>query len=96
MLNTTKQVLNTAWEAYYESLMPSILCPFLMLPQVKPTATGATHHGVPAESGLVGERAAAEATHVGLLSRVDALVPLEGIELRELLLAVLTAVRTLA
>lgn len=96
MLNTTKQALNTAWEAYYESLMPSILCPFLMLPQVKPTATGATHHGVPAEGGLVGEGAAAEATHVGLLSCVDALVPLEGIELRELLLAVFTAVRTLA
>lgn len=55
-----------------------------------------THHGVPAEGRLVGERAAAEATHVGLLSRVDALVPLEGIELGKLLLTVLTAVRALA
>lgn len=67
-----------------------------MLPQVKSTATSTTHHGVPAEGGLVGERAAAEATHVGLLSCVDALVPLEGIELGELLRAVFTAVRALA
>lgn len=51
---------------------------------------------MPAEGGLVGEGAAAEATHVGLLSGVDALVPLEGVELGELLVAVLTAVGALA
>lgn len=58
--------------------------------------SGATHHGVPAEGGLVGEGAAAEATHVGLLPGVDALVPLEGVELGELLVAVLAAVGALA
>lgn len=58
--------------------------------------SGAAHHGVPAEGGFVGEGAAAEATHVGLLSGVDALVPLEGVELGELLAAVLAAVGALA
>lgn len=55
-----------------------------------------THHGVPAQRGPVGESAAAEAAHVGLLPRVNPLVPLEGIELGELLVAVFAAVRTLA
>lgn len=55
-----------------------------------------THHGVPAQRGPVGESAVAEAAHVGLLPRVDPLVPLEGVELGELLVAVFAAVRTLA
>lgn len=59
-------------------------------------AEATTHHGVPAQRGPVGESAAAEAAHVGLLPRVDALVPLQGVELRELLVAVFAAVRTLA
>ena len=54
------------------------------------------HHGVPADGGLVGEGAVAEAAHVGLLPRVDALVPLERVELGELLGAVLAAVGPLA
>lgn len=55
-----------------------------------------THHGVPAQRGPVCESAVAEAAHVGLLPRVDPLVPLEGVELGELLVAVFAAVRTLA
>ena len=55
-----------------------------------------SHHGVPSDGGLVGEGAVAEAAHVGLLPRVDALVPLERVELGELLGAVLAAVGTLA
>lgn len=57
---------------------------------------GATHHGVPAQRGPVGEGAAAQAAHVGLLPRVDALVPLQRVELRELLVAVFAAVGTVA
>lgn len=55
-----------------------------------------THHSVPAKGGLVCESAMTEPTHVGLLPRVNSLVPLEGIELGELLIAVFAAVRTLA
>lgn len=51
---------------------------------------------MPAQRGPVGESAVAEAAHVGLLPRVDPLVPLEGVELGELLVAVFAAVRTLA
>ena len=51
---------------------------------------------MPADGGLVGEGAVAEAAHVGLLPRVDALVPLERVELGELLGAVLAAVGPLA
>lgn len=53
------------------------------------------HHRVPTKGGLVCEGASAEATHVGFLPGVDALVPLEGVELGELLVAIFTAVRTL-
>lgn len=48
-----------------------------------------------AQRGLVRKGAAAEPTHVGFLSGVNALVPLEGVELRELLLAEFTTVRPL-
>lgn len=54
------------------------------------------NHSVPAKGGLVCKCAATKATHVGFLSCVDTLVPLEGIELGELLFTVFTAVRTLA
>jgi len=54
------------------------------------------HQRVPAQRGLVGEGASAQAAHVRLLPGVDALVPLQRVELGELLLAFLTAVRTLA
>lgn len=50
---------------------------------------------MPAQGGLVGKSAAAEAAHVRFLSCVNPLVSLEGVELGELLLAVFTAVRTL-
>lgn len=51
-------------------------------------------HSVPAKGGLVCEGAVTKATHVGFLSSVNTLVPLEGVELCELLVTVLTAVRT--
>lgn len=50
---------------------------------------------MPAKCGLVCESALTETTHVGFLSRVNSLVPLEGIELGELFIAVFAAVRTL-
>lgn len=50
---------------------------------------------MPTKGGLVCEGASAEATHVGFLPGVDALVPLEGVELGELLVTVFTAVWTL-
>lgn len=55
-----------------------------------------THRGVSAKSRLVGESAAAQPAHVGLLAGVDALVPLESVELREMLVAVSAGVRTFA
>lgn len=54
-----------------------------------------THHSVPAKGGLVCKSASTETTHVGFLSCVNTLVPLQGIELGELLVTVFTAVRTL-
>lgn len=54
-----------------------------------------THHSVPAKGGLVCKGASTEAAHVGFLSGVNTLVPLQGIELGELLLTVFTAVWTL-
>ena len=53
------------------------------------------HHSVPTEGGLVCKGAPTETTHVWLLSCVDTLVPLEGIELGEVLVTVFTAVGTL-
>lgn len=50
---------------------------------------------MPAEGGLVSEGATAKTTHVGFFSRVNSLVPLEGVELGELLVTVFTAVWTL-
>lgn len=85
--SATKRTPNTTWEVSFSLF-------FWITTSV--VVSGAAHHGVPAEGGLIGEGAAAEATHVGLLSGVDALVPLEGVELGELLVAVLTAVGALA
>lgn len=53
------------------------------------------NHSVPAKGGLVRKSASTKTTHVGLLSCVNTLVPLEGVELGELLVTVFTAVRTL-
>lgn len=50
---------------------------------------------MPAKGGLVSKGAAAEATHVGFLSCVNTLVPLQRVDLSELLFTVLAAVRTL-
>ena len=57
---------------------------------------GTTNHSVPAEGGLVREGAVTKATHVGLLPRVDTLVPLQGVDLGEVLVTFFTTVRTLA
>lgn len=54
-----------------------------------------TYHSVPAKGGLVCKGASTEAAHVGFLSGVNTLVPLQSIDLGELLLTVFTAVRTL-
>lgn len=53
------------------------------------------NHSVPAKGGLVCKGACTKATHVGFFSCVNTLVPLEGIELGELLVTVFTAVWTL-
>lgn len=53
------------------------------------------HCRVPAKGGLVCKGAVTEATHVGLLSCVDALVPLKRIDLSELFVTFFTVVRTL-
>ena len=50
---------------------------------------------MPAKGGLICKGAVTKATHVGFLSCVDTLVPLEGVELGELLFTLFTAVRTL-
>lgn len=52
--------------------------------------------GVPAQGGGVGEGAVAGAAHVGLLSGVDPLVPLQSAELSEVLLTEHALVRTVA
>lgn len=54
-----------------------------------------THHSVPAQGGLVSKGAFAEPTHVGLLSRMNPLVPLQRVELSEVFITGLAAVRTL-
>ena len=51
---------------------------------------------MPAKGGLVRKGALTESAHVGFLSRVNALVPLERVELSELFIAVFAGVRTLA
>lgn len=61
-------------------------------PPPRPT----THHGVPPDGGFVRESAVAEHAHVGLLPGVDAIVPLQGVQLCELLAALIAAVRPLA
>lgn len=53
------------------------------------------NHSVPAKGRFVCEGACAQATHVRLFSCVNPLVPLQGIELGELLLTEFTGVRTL-
>lgn len=55
----------------------------------------ATHQSVSPKGGFICEGALTEAAHIGLLSRVDALVPLERVQLGELFIAVFTAVRSL-
>lgn len=52
------------------------------------------YQGVPAYGGFVSKRSSTHAAHVGLLSRVDSLMSLQGIELSELLIAVLTMIRS--
>lgn len=79
----------------HQFVLPHFCC-LLSFQKEQQLQTATTHHGVPAQRGPVGESAVAEAAHVGLLPRVDPLVPLEGVELGELLVAVFAAVRTLA
>lgn len=50
---------------------------------------------MPAQGGFVGEGAAAGVAHEGFLARVDAVVPLQRVQLRELLPTLVTAVRPL-
>lgn len=51
---------------------------------------------VPPQRGLVGEGSAAGVAHEGLLAGVDAVVPLQRVQLRELLPALVAAVGPLA
>lgn len=53
------------------------------------------YRGVPPEGGLVGERPSAGVAHEWPLPGVDAAVALQGVELGELLAALVTAVGTL-
>lgn len=53
------------------------------------------YRGVPAQRGFVGEGPAAGVAHEGLLAGVDAVVPLQRVQLRELLPTLVTAVRPL-
>lgn len=48
-----------------------------------------------AQRGFVREGSAAGVAHEGLLARVDAVVPLQSVQLRELLPTLVTAVRPL-
>lgn len=55
-------------------------------------ASLAAHRGVPPERGLVGECPPARIAHEWLLPRVDPMVALERVELRELLATLVTTV----
>lgn len=50
------------------------------------------YRSVPSEGGFVSERPPAGVAHEGLLAGVYSMVPLQGIQLRELLTALVTAV----
>lgn len=51
------------------------------------------YQGVSAYGGFVSKRSSTHAAHVRLLSRVDSLMSLQGVELSELLITVLTMIR---